>query len=306
MSEATFRIMHEYRVSDEIRRVLVQAGFDEALAQQSKELEEERERKEEENSKREENIDRILKEHPDLKQELRPGKKKRAARGKGRGGATGRVNRKGRGGGKGKGQKRTGRGKEKGRPSKIPASRWQIHARSSDDDWGAEEKEVKIIVEEEEEVKFSEEEVKEEKGNEEDEEDEEVEEEDDDDDDDDNLKTWEEAVCEVERILDSKTLKTGERKFKIKWKGYSNSNATWEPEGNLNEELVQDYLASKPQPPTKVPIVPTAKNAVQQQIYDGLRSTLETQLGRAINSSEASKLWEQAFSKSLQGKRRRA
>ena len=113
-------------------------------------------------------------------------------------------------------------------------------------------------------------------------------------------------MYEVEKILDSKILKSGERKFKIKWKGYSNTNARWEPEGNINEELIQEYLASKPsQPPKEVPIVPSAKNTVQQEIYDELRSTSETRLGRAINSSEASKLWDEAFNKSLQGKRTR-
>lgn len=50
---------------------------------------------------------------------------------------------------------------------------------------------------------------------------------------------------EVESILDSRTRK-GKTEFKIRWKGYSPSSDTWEPERNLNcEEILAAFKAEQ-------------------------------------------------------------
>lgn len=47
---------------------------------------------------------------------------------------------------------------------------------------------------------------------------------------------------EVDKILDSE-MKNGKRQFLVSWKGYPESQATWEPENNLNcRDLLDKYL----------------------------------------------------------------
>ena len=49
----------------------------------------------------------------------------------------------------------------------------------------------------------------------------------------------------VDKILDSR-IKGGEIEYKVKWKGYTMRETTWEPQGHLlnhgSEEIVQEYL----------------------------------------------------------------
>lgn len=63
----------------------------------------------------------------------------------------------------------------------------------------------------------------------------------------------EENYFEVEKILEHRYKTIGNRRrrqFKIKWKGYSNSENSWEPEENLDGalDLLQKYLRSKDLP----------------------------------------------------------
>ena len=48
-------------------------------------------------------------------------------------------------------------------------------------------------------------------------------------------------VYEVEKILEHMTGPDGMVSFLIKWQGYSQKYNTWEPEDNLNDELIQEY-----------------------------------------------------------------
>lgn len=48
---------------------------------------------------------------------------------------------------------------------------------------------------------------------------------------------------EVERIVDHRTDYKGRRKFLLKWKGYDDSDNTWEKEEDLNcPELIEKYM----------------------------------------------------------------
>lgn len=50
---------------------------------------------------------------------------------------------------------------------------------------------------------------------------------------------------EVERIVDHRTDYKGRRRFLLKWKGYDDSENTWEKEENLNcPELIARYMDS--------------------------------------------------------------
>ena len=111
---------------------------------------------------------------------------------------------------------------------------------------------------------------------------------------------WEEALHEVESIIGDKVLKGGKRKFRIKWKGYAVSYATWEAEENVHEDMINEYLDTKPPIPSVAPKeYPMPKNAVQQTLYDDLKHALEQRTGHSITTSEASKLWDQALEESI-------
>jgi hypothetical protein len=60
------------------------------------------------------------------------------------------------------------------------------------------------------------------------------------------MSAEEEDGYPIEKVLDDKTV-DGVRYFKVKWEGYPDSEATWEPEQNLegSQELVDEYLAGK-------------------------------------------------------------
>ena len=49
---------------------------------------------------------------------------------------------------------------------------------------------------------------------------------------------------EVERVLDVRVDKNGQREFLVAWKGYDSFENSWEPEGNLvnSKQLVQQFL----------------------------------------------------------------
>ena len=53
-------------------------------------------------------------------------------------------------------------------------------------------------------------------------------------------QTEKEGSYEVEEIIKHKTCQ-GKNSYLIKWVGYASKHNTWEPEDNLNEELVEDY-----------------------------------------------------------------
>jgi hypothetical protein len=44
----------------------------------------------------------------------------------------------------------------------------------------------------------------------------------------------EEEAYEVEKILDKSQDENGQTIYKVKWKGYPDSDCTWEPEENLS------------------------------------------------------------------------
>ena len=67
MSGATFELLNGFNIGTEIRDMLVKAGFDGILAEQTKELKEERERKEQEHNERENLITNLIKNNPELK-----------------------------------------------------------------------------------------------------------------------------------------------------------------------------------------------------------------------------------------------
>jgi len=51
------------------------------------------------------------------------------------------------------------------------------------------------------------------------------------------------TLWEVEKILDSEVVGS-KTMYKIRWKGYSDDNDTWEPDSNLiglSDSLIQDY-----------------------------------------------------------------
>jgi len=65
-------------------------------------------------------------------------------------------------------------------------------------------------------------------------------------------KPVEEQYYEVEKIV--KTRKKGNTtEYFIKWEGYQDSANTWEPESNLNKELLADYKASQKKEPSEKP-----------------------------------------------------
>ncbi|EEB18460.1 chromobox protein, putative [Pediculus humanus corporis] len=66
-----------------------------------------------------------------------------------------------------------------------------------------------------------------------------------------NLKEY-----EVEKLIDIYMKKNNERKFLVRWKGYSSKHDTWEPEKHLNcKELINAFLKKldkKDKPPSSV------------------------------------------------------
>jgi len=46
------------------------------------------------------------------------------------------------------------------------------------------------------------------------------------------------TIFEVEKILETRK-RNGKNEFKIRWKGFSRSSDSWEPQENINEQLVQ-------------------------------------------------------------------
>ena len=56
-------------------------------------------------------------------------------------------------------------------------------------------------------------------------------------------KEPQEAVFEVEKVLESKTDETGKKFFLIKWLGYPDEDNTWEPEENCNcPKLIKKFV----------------------------------------------------------------
>ena len=52
-----------------------------------------------------------------------------------------------------------------------------------------------------------------------------------------------ETVFEVEkRILKTRT-RNKRKEFLIRWKGFTRSSDSWEPEENINQQLVKDFLS---------------------------------------------------------------
>jgi hypothetical protein len=52
------------------------------------------------------------------------------------------------------------------------------------------------------------------------------------------------SLYEVEDILDKRyNIKTGQEEYRVKWEGYPESQATWEPISNLQYvlELIQEF-----------------------------------------------------------------
>ena len=49
-----------------------------------------------------------------------------------------------------------------------------------------------------------------------------------------------ETIFEVEKILKLRRRK-GRNEYLIKWKGFNNSSNSWEPEENINEQLVEAF-----------------------------------------------------------------
>ncbi|XP_068081276.1 chromobox protein homolog 5 isoform X1 [Anabrus simplex] len=63
----------------------------------------------------------------------------------------------------------------------------------------------------------------------------------------DNDEEAAEEEYEVEKVVDSKIVR-GQTQYKIRWKGFSPENDTWEPEEDLNcPELIQEFLKSQPE-----------------------------------------------------------
>lgn len=56
---------------------------------------------------------------------------------------------------------------------------------------------------------------------------------------------WDEnEEFEVDRILEVHFRKDGKKEFLVSWKGYSQSESSWEPEENLNcKELIEKFLS---------------------------------------------------------------
>ena len=46
---------------------------------------------------------------------------------------------------------------------------------------------------------------------------------------------------EIESILAHRSTKGGQRKFLVKWKGYTFEECTWEPEKNFKSHTIRDY-----------------------------------------------------------------
>jgi hypothetical protein len=59
-------------------------------------------------------------------------------------------------------------------------------------------------------------------------------------------------VYEVEKILDTRTTSDGQQEYLIKWKGYGETDCSWEPDNNLScEDLLQQFHRRNPGTPRK-------------------------------------------------------
>ena len=60
---------------------------------------------------------------------------------------------------------------------------------------------------------------------------------------DEGLPSDDDEEYEVEKLLDMKEKRNGQREFLVHWKGYSKQDAGWEPEENLScQDLIDTYV----------------------------------------------------------------
>ena len=66
-------------------------------------------------------------------------------------------------------------------------------------------------------------------------------------------------MYEVEQILDHRQESDGSVTYLIKWQGYSVKHNSWEPQENLNDDLIDDYRENLPDPTVEIDLIsPTA------------------------------------------------